>query len=203
MISKVQTILVENDVWVFGSSVLIYLLLMSILIGIHFKGLASNELFINQSSNLWKSRFKPFFMMSISFVHDDVIKWKHFPRYQVTAFCAGNSSFTGEFPAQRPVTRSFDVFLHLCLKKKRLSKQASGWWFETPSHLLWHHCYQIRLTKGTQASIYPRGTRTTFQYLTSRFWHHIYWHVGNYVVYYTKVYKRAVKHHRQNVWLSR
>ena len=27
------------------------------------------------------------------------------------AFCAGNSPVTGEFPAQRPVTRSFDVSL--------------------------------------------------------------------------------------------
>ena len=27
------------------------------------------------------------------------------------AFCAGNSPVTGEFPAQRPVTGSFDVFL--------------------------------------------------------------------------------------------
>ena len=26
------------------------------------------------------------------------------------AICAGNSPVTGEFPAQRPVTRSFDVF---------------------------------------------------------------------------------------------
>ena len=29
------------------------------------------------------------------------------------AICAGNSSVTGEFPTQRPVTRSFDVFLML------------------------------------------------------------------------------------------
>ena len=27
------------------------------------------------------------------------------------AICAGNSPIPGEFPAQRPVTRSFDVFL--------------------------------------------------------------------------------------------
>ena len=27
------------------------------------------------------------------------------------ALCAGNSPVRGEFPAQRPVTRSFDVFL--------------------------------------------------------------------------------------------
>ena len=37
------------------------------------------------------------------------------------AICAGNSPVTGEFPAQRPVTRSFDVFFDLCLYK-RLSK---------------------------------------------------------------------------------
>ena len=36
--------------------------------------------------------------------------------------CAGNSPVTGEFPTQRPVTRSFDVFFDLRLKKKRLSK---------------------------------------------------------------------------------
>ena len=29
------------------------------------------------------------------------------------AVCAGNSPVTGEFPAQRPVTRSFDVFFDL------------------------------------------------------------------------------------------
>ena len=33
------------------------------------------------------------------------------------AICAWNSSVTGEFPAQRPVTRSFDVFFDLRLKK--------------------------------------------------------------------------------------
>ena len=37
------------------------------------------------------------------------------------AFCAGNSPVTGEFPAQRPVTRSFDVFFDLHLNQK-LSK---------------------------------------------------------------------------------
>ena len=37
------------------------------------------------------------------------------------AHCAGNSQVTAEFPAQRPVTRSFDVFFDLRLNK-RLSK---------------------------------------------------------------------------------
>ena len=47
------------------------------------------------------------------------------------AICAGNSPVTGEFPAQRPVMRNFDVFFDLRLNK-RLSKQWWGWWFETP-----------------------------------------------------------------------
>ena len=33
------------------------------------------------------------------------------------AFCAGNSPVTGEFPSQRPVARSFDVFFDLRLNK--------------------------------------------------------------------------------------
>ena len=55
------------------------------------------------------------------------------------ALCAGNSPVSGEFPTQRPVTRSFDVFFDLCLNK-RLSKQSWCWWFETLSSPLWRHC---------------------------------------------------------------
>ena len=54
------------------------------------------------------------------------------------AICTGNSPVPGEFPSQRPVTRSFDVFFDLCLNK-RPSKQTRGWWFETPSCPLWRH----------------------------------------------------------------
>ena len=52
------------------------------------------------------------------------------------AFCAENSPVPGEFSAQTPVTRSFDVFFDLNLNKQ-LSKQSRGWWFETPSGSLW------------------------------------------------------------------
>ena len=38
------------------------------------------------------------------------------------AFCAGNSPVIGEFPAQKAVMWSFDVFFDLRLNK-RLSKQ--------------------------------------------------------------------------------
>ena len=90
----------------------------------------------------------------------------HFPwwRHQMETFsallalCAGNSPVTGEFPLQRPMTRSFDVFFDLHLNKQ-LSKQSWSWWFETPSSsyidtihserlledglLLWSTLYQL------------------------------------------------------------
>ena len=59
--------------------------------------------------------------------------------FTLLAFCAGNSPVTGEFPAQRPVTRSFDVFFNLRLNKQ-LGKQSWGCWFETLSRPLWRHC---------------------------------------------------------------
>ena len=54
------------------------------------------------------------------------------------AICAGNSPVPGEFPTQRPVTRSFDVYFDL-RPNKRLSKRSWGWWFETQSRPLWRH----------------------------------------------------------------
>ena len=48
----------------------------------------------------------------------------------------------GDSPAQRPLTRSFDVLFDLRLNK-RLSKQSGCWWFKTPSHPLWRHCNGI------------------------------------------------------------
>ena len=54
------------------------------------------------------------------------------------AICAGNSPVPGEFTAQRPVTRSFDVFFDLRLNN-RLSKQSWGWWFETLPCPIWRH----------------------------------------------------------------
>ena len=41
-------------------------------------------------------------------LYDDIIKWKHFPRYWPFV--------RGIHPSQRPVTRSFDVFFDLRLE---------------------------------------------------------------------------------------
>ena len=59
--------------------------------------------------------------------------------FRVTGPLCGEFTAPGEFPAQRPVMRSFDVFSDLRLNK-RLSKQPWGWWFETPSWSLWRQC---------------------------------------------------------------
>ena len=63
---------------------------------------------------------------------------------RVTGPLCGEFSGIGEFPAQRPATRGFDVFfLRL---NKWLSKQWRGWWFETPSRPLWRHSNDTRLS---------------------------------------------------------
>ena len=72
------------------------------------------------------------------------------------ALCAGNSPVTGEFPSQRPVTRSFDVFFDL-RPNKRLSKQSWSWWFETPSRSLWRQCNaESKLKNVIKASVFKR-----------------------------------------------
>ena len=58
--------------------------------------------------------------------------------FRVTGPLCGEFTGPGEFPTQRPVTRSFDVFFDLRLDK-RLSKQPWGWWFETLLWSLWRH----------------------------------------------------------------
>ena len=59
--------------------------------------------------------------------------------FRVTGPLCGEFTGPGEFPAQKPVTRSFDLFFDLRLNK-RLSKQPWGWCFETPSWSLWRQC---------------------------------------------------------------
>ena len=73
--------------------------------------------------------------------------------FRVIGLCVGNSPVTFEFPSQRPVTHSFDVFVDLRVNK-RLSEQSRRRWFETPSPLLWRH-YNETIT--THPSLYSYG----------------------------------------------
>ena len=63
------------------------------------------------------------------------------------AICAGNSPVPGEFPTQRPVTRSFDAYFDL-RPNKRLRKQSWGWWFETLSPPLRRHRNETAFHEG-------------------------------------------------------
>ena len=58
--------------------------------------------------------------------------------FRVTGPLCGEFTGPGEFPTQRPVTRSFGVFFDL-RPNKRLNKQWPGWWFETLSRPFWRH----------------------------------------------------------------
>ena len=87
--------------------------------GIHLSAI-SKEVFMSLIRNMCSGT---------ALLHDDVIEWKHFPRYW---------PFSGEFPTQRPVTRSFDVFFDL-RPNERFSKHSWSWWLKTQSSPLWRH----------------------------------------------------------------
>ena len=81
--------------------------------------------------------------------HDDVIKWKQFPRSW--PFVQVNSPVTGEFPAQQPVTRSFRVSFDLRLIKW-LSKQS---WGSTEPFWIWKQIKKIFHVSFFVRLIYP------------------------------------------------
>ena len=58
-----------------------------------------------------------------------------------------HSSDPGEFPSQRPVTYSFDVFFDL-RPNKRSSKKSRRRWCETLSPSLWRHCNVISIIQA-------------------------------------------------------
>ena len=100
--------------------------------------------------------------------------------FRVTGFCAGNSPATGEFPSERPVTRSFDVCFDLRLNK-RLITQSRRRWFETPWRSLWRHCNAMLWFWCCHAmcdivlwriAIYRDSTVKRQRYSWSLAWHH-------------------------------
>ena len=92
---------------------------------------------------------KFFIVQQCSFykTHSHISWWRHQMETfsALLAICAGNSPVSGEFPAQKPMTRSCDIFFDLRLNKW-LSKQSWGWWFETLSCPLSRHCNDRRTT---------------------------------------------------------
>ena len=117
------------------------------------------------------------------------------------ALYAGNSPVTGEFPSQRPVTRSFGVFFDLCLNK-RLSKQSRGWWFETPSRSPWRHC-NVGPTRWVDRSDKKNSTNRG-AYLSGRSSHHddvIKWkYFPRYWPFVRKIHRAPVNSPRKGQW---
>ena len=103
------------------------------------------------------------------FPFDDVIMhgtwWCHqmetFSTLQ--ALCVGNSPVTSEFPSQRPVTRSFDIFFDLCLNKlEQLERLRSE---DTPRRLMITHTigsYWIPSQKNNRSRTENITERTRF-----------------------------------------
>ena len=79
-----------------------------------------------------KDPFIPWLLMN----HDDVIKWKHFPRNW--PFVRGIHRSPANSPHKGQWRGALMFFFYLRLIK-RFSKQSWGWWFETPASSLWRH----------------------------------------------------------------
>ena len=82
---------------------------------------------------------------------------------------AGNSPVPGEFPTQRPVTRSFDVYFDL-RPNKWLSKQSWGWWFETLSCSLWRHRNELHTFCGSTCNNHHEYVRQNYHFPCTNGW---------------------------------
>ena len=80
-------------------------------------------------------------------LHNDIIKWKHFPRYWPYVWGIHRSLMNS--PGQGQWCELW-CFFDLCLNK-RLSKQSRRQWFEMPSHSLWSH-------RNDKNTLRPRDT---------------------------------------------
>ena len=82
--------------------------------------------------------------------HDDVIKWKHFPRYWPFVRRIHRSPVNSPYKGQWRGALMFYLIcvwtqtsircMEVCGLNKRFSKQSWSWWFETLSCPLWRLC---------------------------------------------------------------
>ena len=77
-------------------------------------------------------------------VHDDVIKWKLFPRYWPFVREIHRSTVNSPKASDAELCQGVFFDLHL---NKRLKKPSRRREFETPSRLLWRHCNVIIYSK--------------------------------------------------------
>ena len=85
--------------------------------------------------------------MSSIYFNNDVIKWKHFPRYWPFVRGIHQWPVDTQHKGQWRGALMFDLRLN-----KRLSKQSRRWWFETPPRSLWRQ-RNIYVYPGTLPSL--------------------------------------------------
>ena len=83
--------------------------------------------------------------------------------FRFTGPLCGEFTGPGDFPAQRPVTRSFNVFFDPRLYK-RLNKQPRGCWFQTPPRSIWCKC-NVFTHHGTNTIHYSEITASVLYVL--------------------------------------
>ena len=67
-------------------------------------------------------------------LYDDAVKWKH--SSAPLTICEGNQPVPGGFPSQRPMTRSFAIFLW-CAPEQTAEQTMRMPWFNMPWRSLW------------------------------------------------------------------
>ena len=82
--------------------------------------------------------------------HNDVIKWKHFPRYWPFVWGIHRSLVNSPHKVQ---WRGALMFSLICARVNDC-KQSWGWWFGTPLRSLWRHCNQTRHNRPEQGRYY-------------------------------------------------
>ena len=73
----------------------------------------------------------------MKYTHDDVTKWKHFPRYW--SFVREIHCSLVYYPHKKQWRRAL-MFSLICVWTNELGNNR----FKTPSHALWHHCPNYR-----------------------------------------------------------
>ena len=98
--------------------------------------------------------------------------------FRLTGPWAGNSPVIDEFPSQKLVKWSVDVFFDLRHLNKRLCTQSRHRWTETPSRSLWHHCNDIYSCSNSVVRTSGNPSKATFTHArsgcgadTGGFWH--------------------------------
>ena len=97
-------------------------------------------------------------------VHNDVIKWKYFPRYWHFVWAIHRSPVNSPHKGQwhgASILFLFDLRLN-----KWFSKQSSRCWFETPSRSLWRHCNVITQRCYKTGYVIKHRSNTEWPYLT-------------------------------------